>query len=199
MTNATLPPVVVTASKIAGDFKLSSFKSRFEPVRPNLFTATLSMGTNMSTLWNTIKDTFSFRVEGAEFPGRNISVSEIAGGGGPSVKIAQDVVYNDISLNIICSSDFKERKFFDAWFNHIYKDDYAAGSTYRGTFAYYEEYAKNNNLYVYQWDPSGKAIHSAICHEVFPTSMSAMTANWDERDTYQRFQVTFAYNKMTME
>lgn len=188
---------------VSGDFKLSSFRSKFVPVRPNLFTARITLGTNLSSLYNEIKDTFEFRVESAEFPGRNFAVGEIQGGGGPAVKVMQDVIYSDITLTIICSEDFKERKFFDNWMNYMYKDfKYAgilyAGTNSRGLHAYYNDYAKFNTLTIYQWRQDGTLIHTSEMYEIFPTSLSSMTANWDERDTYQRFTVTLAYNRMQM-
>lgn len=186
---------------VKGDFKLSSFKSRFVPVRPNLFTAQLSVGTNLVTPlgWNSVSNTFGFRVESAEFPGKSFSVGEFVGGGGPMVKVPQDVTYSDITLTIICSEDFAERKFFDKWMNFIYKDfDFAdtQDKSSRGLFEYYNEYAKSNTLTVYQWKQNGDLIHTTKMYEVFPTALSPMTANWDERDTYQRFTVTLAYNRM---
>lgn len=172
------------STNIKGNFSISSFRNKFVAVRPNLFSAQLVC----PALYD-IKDTFQFRVEAAEFPGKSIATSEIAGGGGPTVRVASDVTYTDVSLTIICSADYAERIYFEKWMDLIYKE--SDGNL--GLLSYYNRYAKNSILTIYQHDQSGKTIYQSIFKEVFPITISAMTANWDERDTYQRFSVTFAY------
>ena len=171
---------------IRGNFSISSFRSKFVPVRPNLFSAQL-----VCPALHDITDTFLFRVETAEFPGKSIATSEITGGGGPTVRVASDVTYTDVSLTIICSADYAERIFFEKWMNLIYNE--SSGNL--GLLSYYNKYAKDNILTVYQHDSSGKTIYQSIFKEVFPITISAMTANWEERDTYQRFSVSLAYTR----
>lgn len=186
-----------------GTLSISNFKTRFRPVRPNLFTAKLFLatGTYLNDTLNAQIPNFSFRCEAAEFPGKNLTVNEIAGGNGPSVKLAGDVSYSDISLTIICSDDYKERIFFEAWINYIYRERYVSGTQTSdtingiGLYEYYSNYAKSNKLSIAQHKSSGDTIYQVDLLEVFPTSISSMTANWDERDTYQRFSVTMSYNR----
>lgn len=182
-----------TVSEVNANFSLSAFRSKFVPVRPNLFSVQLSTLGVFS-----IAETFEFRVESAEFPGKNIATSEIAGGGGPTVRVASDVTYGDLTLTIICSDDYNERIFFEEWMNLIYQEygRTADEANEMGLFNYYENYAKGNTITVRQHDASGKTIYQSIFKEVYPTAISAMTANWDERDTYQRFTVTLAYNRV---
>ncbi len=90
--------------------KLSEFKSSIAKiVRPNLFYAELNGTDNLLINANQaipqIKDTFSFRCEQAEFPGRTITTADDVGGGGPALKLPYDVTYNDINLSIICAED----------------------------------------------------------------------------------------------
>lgn len=182
----------LSQSEVKANFSLSAFRSKFVPVRPNLFSVQLSTRHLFG-----ISDTFEFRVEAAEFPGKTMTTTEIAGGGGPTVRVASDVSYGDLTLTIICSADYNERIFFEEWINLIY-EEYGRNTNARrmGLLEYYETYAKGNSLTVRQHDASGKTIYQSIFKEVYPTTISAMTANWDERDTYQRFTVTLAYNRV---
>jgi hypothetical protein len=176
-------------------FKLSDFKSKVgQLVRPNLFRATLAgytkvAGMTAGTLEN-IDDTFEFRCEKAELPGRTIATVDDAVGGGPAMKLPYDVTYNDIVLSIICSADMKERFFFENWINAIVGP---GGSGTAGLVAYYNDYALGVSLIVEQLDENGNVLLGYEMKDVFPTAITPMNATWEETNTYQRFGVTLSY------
>ena len=195
--------IVITASRPAS-FKISDFKSKIGTlVRPNLFDAKIIGSTKVvggldGTLGttNNITETFSFRCEKAELPGRTLATAEDAVGGGPSLKLPYDVTYNDITLSIICSADMKERKFFEEWMDRIIG---RGGRTNAGLVSYYSDYALGVSLKVEQLNEAGTTLIAYTLQDIYPTALTPMNASWDETNTYQRFGVTLAYRYHTYE
>ena len=189
------------ADKVPVSFKISDFKTSIgNLVRPNLFNATL-LGYKkiVGGLTGTLPDvdpTFKFRCEKAELPGRTLATTEDAVGGGPSLKLPYDVTYNDITLSIICSSDMKERKFFEEWMDRIIG---RGGRTNAGLVSYYSDYALGVSLKVEQLNEAGTTLIAYTLQDIYPTALTPMNASWDETNTYQRFGVTLAYRYHTYE
>ena len=186
----TLPEVVVTGTKIS-DLR-SSLGSI---VRPNHFSVSLSLSTASTTSLasggvslSDISNTFSFRCEKAELPGRTLATSDDTSIG-TALKLPYDMTYNDIQLSIICASDMKERIFFEAWMRSIVNRD--------GTVAYYSDYAKGNTLTVSQLDDDGTSKLTYTCTDIYPIAITPMNATWEENNTYQRFGVTLCYRFYT--
>jgi hypothetical protein len=196
MADKEFPTVVVTGTRVPNaSFKISDFKSKVgQLVRPNLFRATLTGYTKVTglTLGNLydIDDTFEFRCEKAELPGRTLATTDDAVGGGTAMKLPYDVTYNDMVLSIICSEDMSERVFFENWINAIVGQ---AGSSQAGLVAYYNEYALGCGLIVEQLDENGKVLIGYEMKDVYPIAITPMNATWEETNTYQRFGVTLAY------
>jgi len=183
-------------------FKISEFKTSIgNLVRPNLFNATLNgyskiVGGTDSGTFPDIVNTFKFRCEKAELPGRTLATSEDAVGGGPSLKLPYDVTYNDMTLSIICSTDMKEREFFEIWMDKIIG---RGGRENAGLVSYYSDYALGVSLKVDQLDEAGRTLISYTLNDIYPTALTPMNASWEETNTYQRFGVTLAYRYHTYE
>jgi hypothetical protein len=192
---------MATGLGIINPFSISNFKTAIgKPVRPNLFSATLSgynkiVGGLTGTLPN-IDSTFNFRCEKAELPGRTLATTEDAVGGGPSLKLPYDVTYNDMTLSIICSPDMAEREFFEGWMDRIIG---RGGLSNAGLVSYYSDYALGVTLKVSQLDEAGKTLISYTLNDIYPTALTPMNASWEETNTYQRFGVTLAYRYHTYE
>jgi len=164
-------------------------------VRPNHFSVSLSLaaastkalasnGSFAPVKYSDISSTFSFLCEKAELPGKTIATSDDTSIG-TSIKLPYDMTYNDIQLSIICASDMKERRFFEAWMRSIVKRN--------GTVAYYSDYAKGNTLTVSQLDDDGTSKLTYQCRDIYPIAITPMNATWEENNTYQRFGVTLCY------
>ncbi len=184
--------------------KLSEFKSSIAKiVRPNLFYAELngtdSLLINANQAIPQIKDTFSFRCEQAEFPGRTITTADDVGGGGPALKLPYDVTYNDINLSIICAEDMIERIFFELWMESIVATPQSKTSGNAGLIAYHQDYARKTSLTIRQLNPQGEVIFFYKLHDIFPIALTAMNATWEEGNTYQRFGVTLNYRYYTFD
>jgi hypothetical protein len=181
-------------------FKISDFKTSIgNLVRPNLFNATLEGYANIkggidSGTFPDITSTFKFRCEKAELPGRTLATTEDAVGGGPALKLPYDVTFNDITLSIICSSDMKERKFFETWMDKIIG---RGGRGNAGLVSYYADYALGVKLKVEQLNEAGTTLIAYTLNDIYPTALTPMNASWEETNTYQRFGVTLAYRYHT--
>ena len=204
-------------TRINGFFNISAFKNAVgASVRPNYFIAELngdSLKPFMNTTWNVINQTFSFRCEKAEFPGKTLATNDDIGGGGTTLKLPYDVTYGDIQLSIICSEDNKERILFDTWIDSIINP---AGYDYElkqivngfqtsvkntlnpGLVQYYEDYAKGIKLTVTQLNTKAEEILKFKMHDIYPIAVSPMNASWDEANSYQRFSVTLNYRYYTI-
>jgi len=192
----SLDRVTITASSNIPkeSFSISKFKENLTSlVRPNYFFAQLTLTGGLTGLPD-IANTFKFRCEKAEFPGRSLATADDMVGGGPALKLPYDVTYNDITLSIICSSDMIERKFFEQWMDKIISP---AGTNASGLLSYYEDYALGNILKVSQLNERGYEIFTYTMTDVYPTALTPMNADWSETNTYQRFGVTLAYRYYT--
>ena len=138
-----------------------------------------------------------FIIEAAEFPGRTISAVE-DNYSGPPISMPNDMTYNDITLTFLAAAGMRQRSFFDVWMEGMvvpgtyYSFNKSVPSSGRaGTVAYYDDCI--TSVKIHQLSDTGQIIATTYLNNAYPTSMSSMNLNWEERDTYQRFTVTFNY------
>ena len=179
----------------AGSFRLSDFRQAIGTIaRPNNWYAQLLFGSGLfGTLGQNAQillPNFAFRCERTTIPGRTITSIDDSGAG-PTIKIAQDVTYTDLEMTIICSTDMQERYIFESWMNIIVLPKHYGGG---GLVNYYENYALGNELRLDHMDDKGDVILRYELYDVYPTQISAMNLNWEENNTYQRFDVTLSYS-----
>lgn len=186
--------------------KISEFKSSIQKlVRPNLFYAELEGVSSLPLLTNgntstgitDIDDTFKFRCEVAEFPGRTVTTVDDVGAGGPALKLPYDITYNDMNITIICAEDMTERILFELWLDYIVGSPQTRQDGYAGLVNFHANYARTSSMRIRQLNPQGDTIFWYRLHDVFPIAMTAMNATWEETNTYQRFGVTLNYRYYT--
>jgi len=197
---ATDDRVTITDQAPSQLFSISKFRTQVGNLaRPNYFIAKLSG--YQEKLGANIDDTFKFRCEKAELPGRTLATADDGGGGGTALKLPYDVTYSDIQLSIICSEDMKERIFFESWIDQIINPaGYdTADTTYEpGLVGFYDNYAKGISLTVIQLNAEGKSLLIYELNDVYPIALTPMNATWEEVNSYQRFGVTLAYRYHTV-
>lgn len=199
-------------------FDTSAFVDSVQIVRPNLFEAYLIVpsklkeamnygdptviGSLANSFWSVgmefsgnTASAFPFRCEAAELPGRTVNGIDIDEAG-PAFRKATDVVYNDITLSIIASKDMQERRIFEAWIEYMVGNRNGLGAGHGGLTRYYNDYI--GTIELYQIDELGNRLSGYKLHNTYPISLGAMNANWEERDTYQRFSVTMSYRYHTV-
>jgi len=201
-------------------FNTSAFVDSVQIVRPNLFEAYLIVPSKLKSAMNygdpgvigslsngfwslgvqfsaNTAGSFPFRCEATELPGRTVNGIDIDEFG-PAFRKATDVVYNDINLSIIASKDMQERRIFEAWIEYMVGNTRSLGGVggQGGLARYYNDYI--GTLELYQIDEQGNRISGYKLHNTYPISLGSMNANWEERDTYQRFSVTMSYRYHTV-
>lgn len=203
-------------------YTLSQFKQAFKVTRPNNFYVEITLPPGMGTIWrdnsrlagssfldntrknwfsdnlaadlaNKINDTFKFRCEATEFPGKTISTSESISSG-PVTKHAYETAYTDLNLTIIAAEDMRERIFFEVWMENIVNNTtHFRGYDNRGGLVrYYEDYAKGNVKIVHYKNDNSLAARCTL-YEAYPIQLSGMNLTWEEQNSYQRFSVTMTY------
>jgi hypothetical protein len=191
----------VTVTATASRFSISRFRAKLGVIaRPNYFLCKLSGYKDLLKM--NIDETFSWRCERAELPGRTIATTDDGGGGGTSLKLPYDVTFADTSISVICSEDMRERVFFENWMDLIVTPagyDTATTAYQAGLVRYHNEYARGIKLEVSQLNSSGKRILTYTLHDIFPTAITPMTATWEEVNSYQRFGVTLTYRYYTFD
>lgn len=191
-------------------FTISQIKNKIKPLRPNLFyaelylpsavqtafssgTATGSLAANSS--WRrklkttTINDTFKFRCEATEFPGRTIATSDDISFG-PTTRFAYDTTYADLNLNIIASEDMIERAVFEYWMENLVIN--SSSNSKGGLVRYYDGYS-NGKIVVNQVTDQNTIAAKCTLYGAFPIGIGPLNLTWEEMDSYQRFSVTIGY------
>jgi hypothetical protein len=132
----------------------------------------------------------SLQCETAELPGYNINTVE-GRVYGASYAVAQNPVYNEISLTFICAGDLWEKQFFDAWMDFIMPKQ-----QYGYTPEYYTNYVAPISVISYletaeSPDQPRKAMVVRLI-DAFPTSVAPVSLNWSS-DEINRISVVFKY------
>jgi len=141
----------------------------------------------------TLNNTFRFRCEATELPGRTISTSDDQAYG-PTTKYAYETGYQDINLQIIASEDFRERAFFEVWMENVINQSNLrnGNKSNAGLSKYYSQYA-TGQVRIFQVSSDRKQLARYTLYNAYPIQISPMNLSWEEQNTYQRFSVTMTY------
>lgn len=133
-----------------------------------------------------------YQCEATELPTTNLSPSDYRMIG-PSRSLATLTTYNDLNLTFLCTNDFYEKAFFDAWMEFINPRNLG------WDFRYKNEYVAPS-IDIYQLTQTGESDNSEgdISYAVrlinaYPISAGPLALNWSE-DTAHRLTVTFRYD-----
>lgn len=175
-------------------FSINQFKSNLKIVRPNQFFVELYLPPTVQAAVSNynVNNTFRFRCEATEFPGRTIATSDDISFG-PTVRFGYDITYNDLNLSIIASEDMTERQVFETWIENIVTNSGQSGGRSTGGFVkYYNDYSAGK-IVIYQVNDEQRQIAKCTLNGAYPIGMGPMNLSWEENDSYQRFAITIAY------
>ena len=203
-------------------FSITEFKNNIKIVRPNMFFAEVDLPPNLQQIFldkktnredfnlegsatipglnwfesfdgRNINETFRFRCEVTQLPGRTISTTDDQAYG-PITKFAYETGYQDLDMQIIASEDFRERVFFEVWMENIINQSNLrdGNKSNAGLSKYYNQYA-TGQVRIFQASPDTKILARYTLYNAYPISLSPMNLTWEEQDTYQRFTVTMTY------
>ena len=117
-------------------------------------------------------------------PGRTMETVPDTNIFGPTRQIAQGVTYADLSATFQCSSDLRERKFFETWQRLAYNPQTWA-------MQYYDSYT--GSLDIYQLDNNDRRRYGVRLVECYPKVIGDQSLDYGSVNTLQTVQVSFAY------
>ena len=154
--------------------------------RPSLFQVYMSLPPNIG-LPNVgaISEKIAFTCRAASLPSNDVAPVEV-GFFGRKIKLAGDRTYPDWTITIMNDEDYLVRHAMEQWNNAL--------NSAMGNIRLVEQGSYKQTATVVALSKNGNAIASYDFIGIFPTSVGAMDVDWDNTNTIQNFQVTFAYD-----
>ncbi len=192
---------------------LNDFKSRFKTVvKPTLYEATifgngwskakeLSGVQELGPVGSDADKTFIINCEVASFPGEAMSTQPNRIYGPVREMVYEKLFSGDLQLTFRMDEKMFLRKVFSAWQGFIQSAD-------SGDFEYYSNFVSTIELYQYPTRqaqgmqgegpalaPEGldKPIYGVRINEVYPKSVGAIELGYEQKDTYMKQTVDFAF------
>ena len=173
--------------------------------RPSLFYANIDftnvrqgLGSKVDGILGDQKD-ISFFMKGAQIPDSTVNPIAINFLGREFKVPSTDRVFQDWTVTVINDEDFRIRHVFEAWIEYM-----TPGKAIFETAAAFGTAADGRGIFcdmsVHQMAKSGGPVQygddylgSYFFKDAFPTSVTAIELNWDQKDVIEEFTVTFAY------
>lgn len=129
-----------------------------------------------------------FMVQAAALPESTLGTIEVPYFG-RKVKLAGDRTFAEWTVTIINDEDFVIRNAMEEWMANINAHQ---GNTRQFNSASPGEY--KSQAQIIQYSKSGDPIREYTFNGLFPTSVAAITMDWNNTDDIERFDVTFQYD-----
>ena len=126
----------------------------------------------------------SLACESISFPGRNIDTTTDTNIYGPTREIASGFSYAEVSATFRCSSDMKEKLYFETWQKQSF-------NTQTWSMPYYEDYI--GAVQIFQLDENNNRKYGVELVEAFPKTIGAMTLDYSNGNEINKLPVTFSY------
>jgi len=152
---------------------------RGKSINSNLMSILMPQKTSEGTTRQT-----SLRCESIEFPGRNLDTVADVNIYGPERNIVNGYSYADITGVFQCSTDLKEKTFFETWQRLAYDNT-------AWNFEYYDTYT--GSIDIFQLDESNRKRYGVQLIECFPKTIAAQSLSYAPSTEIQKISVTFAY------
>jgi len=176
-------------------FNIESFKSNgliYGGARPSLFKVIMDFPATAPGIQGDAQRT-SFLIRAAQLPASTVDPIDIPYFG-RKIKIAGDRTFADWTITVMNDEDFTLRNSFEAWLNFI--------NTHVSNRSAAEDGSPTNykvDIEIQQYGKAGPAdesgiIRSYILSGAFPTSVDAISLDWDTTNAIETFDVTFAYD-----
>ena len=126
----------------------------------------------------------SLACESISFPGRNIDTTTDTNIYGPTREIASGFSFAEVSATFRCSSDMREKLYFESWQRQSF-------NTQTWSMQYYEDYI--GAVQIYQLDEKDNRKYGVELVEAFPKTIGAMTLDYSNGNEIHKLPVTFSY------
>jgi len=122
--------------------------------------------------------------ESISFPGQNVRSVPDTLRYGPAREHAQGMTYGPFTATFICSSDLREKKYFEAWQRLIVNQG-------DWEIRYYDSY--KGSLKITQLDESNNPTYSINVKEAYPKTILAQDVGYAQANAYQTIGIEFTY------
>lgn len=171
-------------------FNINSFKQNgliWGGARPSLFEVIVSAPPNIGIETTTSTARMAFLCRAAELPEMTLSNIEVPYFG-RKIKVAGDRSFADWTVTVMNDEDFIVRSMFEAWSNAINR----IISNVRDLNLSAEQY--KTDVSVIQYGKDGTLLRGYTLVGAFPTTISAISLDWDTQNTVETFTVNFSYD-----
>ena len=126
----------------------------------------------------------SLRCQSISFPGRNLDTTPDTNIYGPTRDIVTGFSYGEINGTFLCSSDLREKEFFELWQSQAFSPE-------TWSLKYYDEYV--GGMDIYQLDEKDVRRYGVKLFEVFPKTISAQGLSYGTNNTATTVDVGFSF------
>ena len=126
----------------------------------------------------------AIRCQSFEFPGRNLDTAPDTNIYGPTREIVQGYSFADTTAVFQCSSDMKEKRFFEVWQRMAYNPQTWA-------MQYYNDYV--GSIKIFQLDETDRQRYGIELVEAFPKTIAAQALDYSTVNAIQTVSVEFSY------
>ena len=119
-----------------------------------------------------------------EFPGRNLDTAPDENIYGPTREIVQGYSFGETTAVFQCSSDMKEKRFFETWQRLAYNPQTWA-------MQYYNDYV--GSIKIFQLDETDRQRYGVELVEAFPKTIAAQALDYGTKDAIHTVSVSFTY------
>ena len=171
-------------------FNINSFKQNgliWGGARPSLFEVIVSAPPNIGIETTTSTARMAFLCRAAELPEMTLSNIEVPYFG-RKIKVAGDRSFADWTVTVMNDEDFIVRSMFEAWSNAINR----IIANVRDINLNAEQY--KTDVSVIQYGKDGTLLRGYTLVGAFPTTISAISLDWDTQNTVETFTVNFSYD-----
>tara|TARA_B100000029_G_scaffold33924_1_gene32054 strand:+ start:238 stop:978 length:741 start_codon:yes stop_codon:yes gene_type:complete len=130
----------------------------------------------------------SLKCESIAFPGRNIDTTPDTNIYGPTREIATGFSFADITATFQCSSDLKEKEFFENW-------QKASFNAQTWAMQFYNDYI--GEIQIYLLDEQDNRRYGVKIWECFPKTLEQQVLNYGTINEQLKISVTFSYRYWT--
>jgi len=124
------------------------------------------------------------RCEGIELPGRTLDTSPQQNLYGPERDLVTGYTYADVTATFQCSSDMRERQYFETWQEMAFNDE-------NWSIQYYDNY--RGKVYIHTLDEQNNKRFGIELVDCFPKTIGAQPLSYTTPNSYQTLTVTFNY------
>ena len=177
------------------DFAISDFMSKVDNLgsyaKRNRFTVEIIPPLSLDT--DVPASQIEFLIKAVSFPSRSFGSTTYRRGGKFGLEVPYEVTEENVSITFLGTNDWKARKFWYDWHDHI-----QSNSSYN--MEYYKDFIGTVTISVYSEESAEAAnpTHKVTLHESWPKTIGAIELGWESGELVD-FTVDIGYSWWTQD